>query len=1172
MLNRKFEQIAKTYQDQLIKHLSSDKEFLQSAEKLAELEIKSNNFDHVGHILHLTPDVPFIGGIINGSIDYLNDFKKHLHEKEIEEHRAFLSSVLRSTIEKIQPDLKSISATDALGYEYFLTSLKANYLNEKNNDVLDGLKERARIVAVSANSEEINAGINELKDTQIYLQESINLSLKANLALLRGQRDFENLLASQHAQIGMQNDKIDDVTAMLAELGVKTDDKLLQFLQNNEKARAQVKATYDHLKNKKQQERKEDYQGVMDAFGFVNEMGKHFNNKGLCQIGTIGHAAAKISLAAELLSGKAFSLASLSSYASIGTAILSLVSLFGRQRKQEDPNKIILDAIRSLAEQVYAIHERLDRIEKVLGRIYSFLIDKFCDLRLDNFTIKNLLEEIEHELQTGHRDIKDSLSTLSQRLQSIANRQRVAERKNKISTIYEKINRINGPHQIDTSEFKELFNALTTEMNNLHPNDIFLIGEGGDEANVVKAFEEDMNNHFASDFNIASVRQYIRDKLKMPQQSSGVINPLMWCWETMAMMVLMQRRYQRSAKPEFYISKAEVETLHKLQRWGTDIQSFIVALQHPHIFNHLKDTYVDAGCAVKSKLDNYFADQEQTITHEINQAWQKQVDAFSELPIEAFRSQDMPVAIDRNPNWFKSYSTNHHPNFVKMFAHGYDGPYRGNHGYTENEKVKYVQARKNDINTFKENYIRSIRYPLLRAGQGLQALHDYQFKVFSEIEGSQNLYHAFILPETEGEPVLPMPTHYRPQIPQEILQAEWLGLGKIKFSYRIENGQLLLHTNFVTPNQTYPIASLSTPYQPGIYTGNEAIWIFWVGGNYNLDGSISDVMVHSYQTHETNVWKYHTYLPVCTYHEGCRDKIKYDANHVLQNAEETIHLNNNSPQLAAIKNIIKVSRQAYGKRVTQELKDKLGRDDNSELAKAIIHFSHQFYMLQSILFLAFRDDERCKQSVLKYFNNEERQFQTAPNNNINLFRNRVDLLALLEAYQDDNSHFANALTSNLEFFKRLIENFSAHLTVDAKQTHYDLLEITLAEFARLITWYEKHAVDENTVVTSLSKESLLQQQNDMQLKLLQAVGMAVASVTNVDQQREIISLLQKQNIILPTEMVKLLLPGDKVPIQTIDTNKAKNTNIVGGQGFFQKAPVGIRPSKEEDTRLTKGMN
>ena len=201
------------------------------------------------------------------------------------------------------------------------------------------------------------------------------------------------------------------------------------------------------------------------------------------------------------------------------------------------------------------------------------------------------------------------------------------------------------------------------------------------------------------------------------------------------------------------------------------------------------------------------------------------------LLLDQYKNQQIPIRHDYfTDSWF-SGNNNHyagkfagHDSWSATYAHARDGM---QHSYCNN----YVSHMTSQIDSIKETEMQKIRESLSKQ-VNITVCHDYQFtvpKVFSRfIIPLDNTSDLPILTVTdEMEKFINTNNYYLAQICDNACE--------IKFKYTINDKTNKFVIYAVINNSN--VYTYETDYTPLFYTGKEAVFWFWYGGNISLDGS-----------------------------------------------------------------------------------------------------------------------------------------------------------------------------------------------------------------------------------------------------------------------------------------------------------------------------------------------
>ena len=659
--------------------------------------------------------------------------------------------------------------------------------------------------------------------------------------LQKGRKKFQETLSQAEHQ---NPDETRDIENKLEKLGVSVDDKLKELLKENGTIRQQLNTVYTYINAKAAREKqKENVQGVMDAAGFVGELGRYLGNQDVYRMGTLAQAGIKIANNLTALQG-ALSLSSLTSISGIGMSVLSILGAFAEQGP--NINQIMLDAIQSIALQLESLrremHERLDKIDSRLIEINLRIISGFCDMQHQHKTMIDMLKDIRDNLRKEQDEVKNILSTLNREINNISDMQNTLGRQQRLGEIFKIINQATGIHTLDAKDFKKLYSDLISEISTLHASDTLLVGKkSADPVSVVDHLEKDKSNLFAAEFNINALCNCVTSN------TEGLINPAVFSWQLMGMMALMKRFYEQKERPTNLISHPELKALGNAAEIGEKTERLSKSLRKEDILLRLHQDYLKAGQALSNQLKKYVAEEEKRVTKELNQACAQSVEYSRGVEEEnnnqnssvfdTFKEQEIPINPTADKRAFTGLSYNHHNNFGK--APGYS--FTAEASYVKSSITDYVAKGKQSIAEKSGSYVKQARSQLGK--------YNSQFNYFSASKLELHYHYAFTFPQKKGDPILPLPTNYRISIPPTIQKAEWPGGGHVSFQYRTEELEekeakikdntkkqnFILEAFFITDTQKYLISRLVTPYEPGIYSNDNGYDLCLMPNNIKND-------------------------------------------------------------------------------------------------------------------------------------------------------------------------------------------------------------------------------------------------------------------------------------------------------------------------------------------------
>lgn len=1053
-----------------------------------------------------------------------------------------------------RPTIENLSVNDRTAYLLFLESPGVNKILGDHNDVRQ-LKARVQASVNGAQSNETADALTFLRHGQFQSAKALANIDTNQILFKRGQDRFQAILETNTESLRSIGSNTEDTVRKLELLGVTVDHDFKQVLQGNAEIKKEVDQIYDYLKaqnqrqidleNKEQQ--RANIQGVMDSFGFLGALGQHLGNNSLHQVAIAGQSLTQIQSSLNLISSvkSAFTLADLSNFTSIGNAVLQIAKVFGKRHQGPSESEILRRAIQSVSTQLHEMrtemHDRFDRVEKILGQMHKTQVLEFAEMRIRSYRVEKMLENIERKMNTGFQEVKGILGTLNNRLYSVENNQIIGERQRALTQIYEIANTVNGPFALSSEDFKKVFTELKTLCDTTHCNR-FLVGEAGSIANVVKNFETDQSK--AVDFNIASLKDFL-EKTSLYQQTDAVNNPLIYAWTTAALMLLLEQRYEKITHPEKLISRAELSEVKKVLESGKSLKKFQTALQNPEIFNSLSRSYKAAMQEFATEYAQFLNEEEKQLSSEAELAWNTQYEKRIQPIISRFKSESISVDPYAIPLAFKNCVKNFHKAF-KAFPNGCQEYYYGpREGVGPIHAQEYKRQREWEINYIKDNIIAAMRAPFNLAAQNLGSAKPIQIHLNKPSQVSTSFFEDLIEYEgPPGYPILPKPIGFNPNIPDSIRELEALGQGHFKLEYGFEGPQLVIKPYYYLNNSKIllPVFKTYFPYERAqidgsimysIFKGPEAMWRFWVGGTY-ADGTMGfEQLVKEFQTPETNIWRNWCHIPTAKPHPGRRE----DWNQFVQQGVVAPHeLDLVTKELANLKT-------QKLKKILLKLRQTVTQNEDAPISKALLKLSYYFYMLKAQSSLANRAAFQANQTPHFFSIQAPRAENQAPSH---LIRNREDLLTLIDA-DPSALHSLSMHTGQAHPFMKP----DAKSILDSTQTYFeefampqvrgllspqqespsrdrDIFDTILSRFSESVEWYQNHSLNENELSRSASVENRLTEENRMFRQVFNALGPAIMTVTSPAQQTEIYELLSKtlrnQGVVENT-VRQLLLPA-----------------------------------------------
>jgi len=384
------------------------------ADKINQLlvsEIELTQFNHEPYILHavtdaaLTPLEKLNCDLVHRLIDWRYDYNENKANNQLELQRKAVASELIETLRLLGIPR---TYTSALAHQKLLLNINPHFLDKAHYEDFNQLREQVNL--------QLNRFLPEVLSERFTSIEADNQQLlDRQNQFLYSMRELERL---QHTTLnGLQNlnDSVatkSEVEKLISELknqGIEINDKLYAVLIQSTVTRQTLEQLVTYWKTEQYREHLREqqalkdarYQGVADSCHFLQQLGIYFDSPTLVNVSKITQAGIQIHRATDqILSAGTFSLAVLSPYAAIGSAILSIFSLF---KQEQNPQQQIMRQLAQLSKQINALHREVKQIGRETNEKLSSVLQKLTDLfpnliASTRVPIARKLSEIQSEL------------------------------------------------------------------------------------------------------------------------------------------------------------------------------------------------------------------------------------------------------------------------------------------------------------------------------------------------------------------------------------------------------------------------------------------------------------------------------------------------------------------------------------------------------------------------------------------------------------------------------------------------------------------------------------------------------------------------------------------------------------------------------------------------------
>lgn len=450
----------------------------------------------------------------------------------------------------------------------------------------------------------------------------------------------------------------------------------------------------------------------------------------------------------------------------------------------------------------------------------------------------------------------------------------------------------------------------------------------------------------------------LRAAQKYPQPYDIPANPLVWQYLSHALIYLVSRQY-----PDAHLAALSTDEIARMQRFiceGSAVLGNLSRLRNDDYISLLVGNYENAAVALVDELEHVRKLYEKKLS--VDRATDnKKVLAAALFDTTSLATQYIAVSTEysniEGPNgstkkgagrWFDSSS--HEQRVGNVTTHlSYNDSYSV--GERLEQKRIYKTTREDEIKSSKGTYAAGIKKEMEKA--------DYicEIDLCAGVKSFSRHLPACLYPAYPGHPILPMPRggEFLKIVPDVYYQAQMMQLGIIKCTYQIiNNNQFVLKAHFIEGDSTLSehnlISSLTIPYRPSFFQGNEAIWWWYYGGNYcdNLN-SVSTYAPTTLVYAKGRVWTNKTVLiPICTKHNGCYHVLDQHVKNVQYEPEKQRQME------GKIKETIKGLQDKW----YEQLRKTIASENVSSLGTAVATFDACARMLSLLSEIALADKVR----------------------------------------------------------------------------------------------------------------------------------------------------------------------------------------------------------------------
>lgn len=345
-----------------------------------------------------------------------------------------------------------------------------------------------------------------------------------------------------------------------------------------------------------------------------------------------------------------------------------------------------------------------------------------------------------------------------------------------------------------------------------------------------------------------------------------------------------------------FMSDKQHRALVELASHALNIRSFVSWCHDPQLFNALFTSHITKLTDFKELAQAYqtrFYEQVASrLADKKNDILSKEY--YGHDKITLFQNQIISINSLYFSTWWH-YDCHHYAG-KQMGADNISVPFGHERGasYTVHQKNIYEHDLAAQIVTQKTNTINEIasfrkdkkmsELLSLNVNDGIAASNDFNFTP----KTTTKEFPFVMYPTTQNLstfPILPCPQSLKSAISQDVWIAQEMGLGHICVVYDIHANKFTVSCSFVIDKvidfvdgaialgagaRAIPLFTLTEAYCPSFYTGKEAIWWYWVGGNIAAGNGTHQVLDNDTGCNYVgNAWRNYVQIPTRFDNVGC---------------------------------------------------------------------------------------------------------------------------------------------------------------------------------------------------------------------------------------------------------------------------------------------------------------
>lgn len=571
-----------------------------------------------------------------------------------------------------------------------------------------------------------------------------------------------------------------------------------------------------------------------NIFGSGVLIGKYFcKNNDIVRLASVGLAMTSV---AKTLGSMAIGLTNpFTACVSVAGIIGSVVDMFNNNNDNgeqlQEMFKQLFDFLTNFRKEM---HERFDIIDNKLDNLLeiniiglSTILDNQVDIKKELMNLSKKMDNIEDILNDKFSDIEKNLKMLHNRLEKSSNYKLLEDIINKI---YSYINE--DVYQYDNYIKRMSYLKTHTELSAFKYVNLPVF------ENLNLSF-----NPVDSDFKINFFRSLIK------AEKNTIPNITLFCMLSLCKLLLIIKQYP-SNKVNILsrITKFDINILKNIIDMGNNIRGFISKLKKWHIrtfLNNYKSQLVICVNEMKNIEDSFNKNIKEMNMKEYNNTFQNYY--LNLVDINRFKQEFPITTCPEGSNWHKLMW------FECWNNKGYGGQHWGQYrdpmgtkrNQIEQETKEYIKKQKND-------WINSLRYRLANP----------QYTIAPN----------FLYPSAEQNGPLLIFSHTNCEYPDHIITACQMNICYLRAEYTIIGKifRIIMYA-ILNNNEKIKIGEMGRQYH-SIYQGYEAIWWYYMGGEYEDRQVIPEYNVcvqgGRWGNTSSDIWNVKSNYPIRKLHEG----------------------------------------------------------------------------------------------------------------------------------------------------------------------------------------------------------------------------------------------------------------------------------------------------------------